>query len=197
MRCILSLLLTLSCMTLVASADDAIIKSPSPDKRFALRINPASPESPEEPKVDLIERKSGKVVFDLGTTYQGYVKRTSLIWSADGKRFAYGTRGDKDGGVRAFFWNGSAFEEVELPKDLPNPEINFGKSEGAVKNYGGAVQPLRWLKSGDLEISNDLMMLSRDNGHTYTGTIVFTIAFDAKRQSTLHHVGKTRTQVDP
>jgi hypothetical protein len=193
MRCIL-LLLLLSGTTFVAGADDVIIKSPSPDKRFALRINAAS--NAEEPKVDVIETKSGNVASDLGTTYASYVKRTSLIWSADGKRFAYGTRGDKDGAVRAFFWNGSAFEEATLPPDLPNPDIDFGKSEGAVKNYGGAVQPLRWLKSGDLEISNDLMMLSRDNGRTYTGTVVFTIAFDGKHQATIHHVGKTKTQVE-
>jgi hypothetical protein len=194
MRRIVILLLLLSCTTMVAGTDDVITKSPSPDKRFALRITTAG--NAEEPKVDVIERKSGNVVFDLDTTYASYVKRTSLIWSADGKRFAYGTRGDKDGGVRAFFWNGSAFEEATLPTDLPFPEINFGKSEGAVKNYGGAVQPLRWLKSGDLEISNDLTMLLRDDGRTYIGTIVFTIAFDAKHQATIHHVGKTKTQVE-
>ncbi|HEY3902081.1 MAG TPA: hypothetical protein VGM54_25945 [Chthoniobacter sp.] len=191
------LLLVLGGVVFVAqAADEPSIKSPSPGKRFALRIGAVSGDGSAEPKVDLIEKESGKVVVDLGTTPPSYVERTSLVWSADGKRVAYGTRGDKEGDVRAFIWNGSAFDEAQLPGTMPDPAIRFDKSAGAVKNYGGAVQPLRWLKSGELELSNDLMMLSRDNGRTYTGTVIFTVAFDAKHQATIHHVGKTKTQVE-
>jgi hypothetical protein len=178
------------------AADGTLMKSPSPDGRLALRIVAPSGDEFAERKVDLIEKQSGTVVVDLGTTPGGYVARTTLVWSADGTRVAYGTREDKEGEVRTFFRNGSAFEEVQLPDNLPDPDIKFDKNAGAVKNYGGAVTVLRWLKSGGLELSNDLVMLSRGNGRTYTGTVTFTIAFDAHHHPSVHHVGKTRTRVD-
>ena len=51
-----------------------------------------------------------------------------------------------------------------------------------MKPYGGGVKPLKWLKSGDLEISSEDMMLSRDDGKSYTGMLRFTISFDAQHQ---------------
>src|SRR5579862_7923064 len=121
-------------------------KFPSPDGRFALRIAlPAEGES-GEPKIDLIEKQSGKVMVDLGTVFRSHLSDTVLVWSADSKRVAYGTREDKEGEVSVYFWNGSAFQEVPLPDNLPSPDIKFGKGAGDdVKNYGGAPTPLRWL----------------------------------------------------
>jgi hypothetical protein len=84
---------------------------------------------------------------------------------------------------------------VPLPEDLPSPDIKFPKKSGPVKNYGGAVTPLRWLKSGELELSSDLMMLDRDTGATYTGVVRFTLAFDAQHDASVKKVGKTKTEV--
>ena len=92
-----------------------------------------------------------------------------LVWSADSKSVAYGFRASPPSarllslGALVCFWNGSGFDKVFLPENLPMPEIKFptGK-EGNVKPYGGGVKPLRWLKSGDLEVSSEDMMLSRD-----------------------------------
>ena len=68
----------------------------------------------------------------------------------------------KWGEVKVYLWNGTTFDEASLPEDLPSPDIKLPKDCGAVKNYGGAATPLRWLKSGDLELSSDLMMLCRE-----------------------------------
>jgi hypothetical protein len=179
------------------TAEHSAIKFPSPDGRFALRITDPTGDDSFERKVELIERDSGKVMVDLGVAYRPHISDTVLVWSADSKRAAYGTRGDKEGEASAYFWNGAVFEEAPLPAHLPDPEINFGKGAGdSVKNYGGAVKPLRWLKSGELELSSDLMMLSRANGRSYTGLVVFTVAFDAQHHSSVHRVGKTKTRVD-
>jgi len=166
---------------------------PSPDGRFGLRIGPNQ-------KVDLIEQASGKVMVDLGNLYSRYLshpEETALVWSADSKWAAYGTRGDRSGETSIYFWNGSAFDEIPLPDDLPGPKIKFRKGAGgAVKNYGGAVKPSRWLKSGELELSSESMMLSREDGRTYTGVVLITLAFDRQHHASVRKVGKTKTHVD-
>jgi hypothetical protein len=166
------------------------IKYPSPDGRFALRII-------DEQKVELIEKASGSVMVDLGEAWHnpGQVSQI-LVWSRDSKRVAYGNRGYKEGEVKVCFWNDSTFEEATLPDDLPSPDIKFPKDCGAVKNYGGAVTPLKWLKSGQLELSSDLMMLCRDSGATCTGELRFTLAFDQQHHASVKKVGETKTEVE-
>jgi hypothetical protein len=187
------LTLLVFCWTAVGLAEDSSSsKFPSPDGRFALRIA-------ADLKVELIEKASGEVMVDLGTVYSRYLshpEETVLVWSADSKWAAYATRGNREGDTSVYFWNGSAFEGVSLPDDLPGPEIKFRKGEsGGVKNYGGAVKPLRWLKSGGLELSSDLMMLSRGDGRSYTGVVLITLAFDAQHHASVQKVGKTKTKV--
>jgi hypothetical protein len=191
-------LLALFCVAAAGwSADGPSIKFPSPDGRFALRITEPNGAESVERNIELIEKDSGKVMVDLGVTYSAHLSQTVLVWSADSKRAAYGTRNDREGETSVYFWNGSAFEEAPLPDKMPDPKIKFGQGAGgAVKNYGGAVKPLRWLKSGELELSSDLMMLSRVNDRSYTGVVVFTVAFDAQHHATVHTVGKTKTRVD-
>ena len=161
------------------------IKYPSPDGRFALRIGNA------DHKVELIEKASGKVMIDLGDPW----RRQVLVWSPDSKWVAYGNRGDRSGEVKVYVWNGSAFDEASLPEDLPSPDIKLPKDCGAVKNYGGAVMPLRWLRSGDLQLSSDLMMLCRESGDTCTAEVRFALAFDAQHHASVKKVGKTKTEV--
>ncbi|HXL80428.1 MAG TPA: hypothetical protein VN951_06085 [Pyrinomonadaceae bacterium] len=166
------------------------IKYLSPDGRFALRIV-------DEQKVELIEKASGEVKVDLGEAWHnpGQVSQI-LVWSHDSKRVAYGNRGYKGGEVSVYFWDGSSFEHVALPEELPSPHIKFPKDCGAVKNYGGAATPLRWLNSGELELSSDLMMLCRDSGATCTGELRFTLAFDEQHHASVKKVGKTKTEVE-
>ena len=166
------------------------IKYLSPDGRLALRII-------DEQKVELIEKASGEVMVDLGESWHnpGQVSQI-LVWSRDSKRVAYGNRGYKGGEVSVYFWDGSSFEQVALPEELPSPHIKFPKDCGAVKNYGGAATPLRWLKSGELELSSDLMMLCRGSGATCTGELRFTLAFDEQHHASVKKVGKTKTEVE-
>jgi hypothetical protein len=159
------------------------IKYPSPDGRFSLRT--------ENGDVQLIENDSGQVIIDLGDPW----RRQVLVWSPDSKRVAYANRGDKWGEVKVYFWNGATFDEVSLPEDLPSPDIQLPKDCGAVKNYGGAATPLRWLRSGDLELSSDLMMLCRESDATCTAEVRFTLAFDAQHHASVKKIGKTKTEV--
>ncbi|HSH94979.1 MAG TPA: hypothetical protein VK968_12590 [Roseimicrobium sp.] len=195
-RSLLSLV-TFYSLTTLCFADDPVIKSPSPDGRFALRVSDPKEEG-ATPTVELIEKKSGKVIVNLGTSYFSPREGTFLVWSADSKRVAYATRGPKTGDVSVLFWRGSTFESAEMPDVLPNPDIKFDKEAagGPVKNYGGAPTPLRWLKSGGLLMSNDSVMMSRVNDKTYTGTVTFTLTFDKGHHATVHNVSKTKTTVD-
>jgi len=165
------------------------IKNPSPDGRFALRII-------DDQKVELVEKASGRVMVDLGEAWHspGQVSQI-LVWSPDSKQVAYANRGDKWGEVKVYFWNGTTFDEASLPEDLPSPDIKLPKDCGAVKNYGGAATPVRWLRSGDLELSSDLMMLCRESGATCTAEVRFTLAFDAQHHASVKKIGKTKTEV--
>jgi hypothetical protein len=181
------------------------VKYQSPDGRFALRI--VQPKDDEyHPMVDLIEKGSGNPLVNLHDSSESDAFDPSecvLVWSADSKRVAYGFRANPPGarmvelGTLVCFWNGSGFDKVFLPENLPQPDIKFPKGNGGnVKPYGGGVRPLRWLRSGDLEISNEEMMLSREDGKSYTGVLKFTISFDAQHYASVKKVGKSRTEVD-
>src|SRR6266567_8852685 len=184
---------------------DEEIKYPSPDGRFALRIT-QSKDDEYHPTVELIEKSSGKVIVTLHSASDDELFDPSgsfLVWSADSKSVAYGFQ-DSPPGVRVLslgalvcFWNGSGFDKVFLPENLPTPDIKFPKGkEGNVKPYGGGVKPLKWLKSGDLEMSSEDMMLSRDDGKSYTGVLRFTVSFDAQHHPSVKKVGKTKTEVE-
>ena len=189
-RFVLPLILLLcSVPAALTENEDSPIRFPSPDGRFALRIT--TPSEGADQKAELIEKTSGKTMADLGVPYS----RQVMVWSSDSKWVAYCNRSDKAGELSVYFWNGSEFESITLPDDLPSPDIKFPKGMGAVKNYGGAVEPLRWSKTGELELSSDAMMLGRDDGVTYTGVLRFTLSFDAQHHVTIKHVGKRKNTV--
>jgi hypothetical protein len=126
-----------------------------------------------------------------------------LVWSPDSKRVAYGFRANPPGArieelsTLACLWNGSGFDKVFLPENLPMPRIKYPKGQGGnVKPYGGGVMPLRWLKSGELELSSEDMMFSRDDNKSYTGVLHFTISFDGQHHPSIKKVGKTTTKVE-
>ena len=205
---------TFSCLTTLLSiaglflspslAAEEEIKYPSPDGRFALRITQTK-DNEDQPTVELIEKDSGKVMLTLhgGSDTEVFDASDSvLVWSPDSKRVAYGFRANPPGArveersALVCFWNGSGFDKVFLTEDLPVPDIKFPKGKGGnTKPYGGGVTPVKWLKSGDLEMSSEDMMLSRDDGKSYTGVLRFTIFFDAQHHASVKKVGKTKTEV--
>jgi hypothetical protein len=180
------------------------IKYQSPDGRFALRI--VQPKDDEyHPMIDLIEKDSDKALVNLhdGSDSDAFdPSECVLVWSANSRRVAYGFRANPPGarmlelGTLVCVWNGSGFDRVFLPENVPQPDIKFPKGKGEnVKPYGGGVRPLSWLKSGELEISNEEMMLTRDDGKSCTGVVKFTISFDAQHHASVKKVGKTKTEV--
>jgi hypothetical protein len=181
------------------------IKYPSPDGRFALRIT-QSKDDEYHPTVELIEKDSGNVMVTLHSGSDSDLFDASesvFVWSPDSKSMAYGFRANPPGarvverGALVCFWNGSGFDKVFLPENLPVPHIKFPKGKGGnLKPYGGGVTPLRWLKSGDLEMSNEEMMLSRDDGKSYTGVVHFTLGFDSQHRASVKKIGKSKTEVD-
>jgi Tfp pilus assembly PilM family ATPase len=60
---------------------------------------------------------------------------------------------------------------------------------------GGGAEAMRWVKSEGLELSSDDMMLSREDGPTYTGVVLITLASDTQHHAFVQEVGKTKTQV--
>ena len=180
------------------------IKYPSPDGRFAMRIAQTK-DNEDHPTVELIEKDSGKVMLTLhdGSDTEIFdASQSVLVWSPDSKRVAYGFRANPPGArveersVFVCFWNGSGFDKVFLPENLPSPDIKYPKGKGgSPKPYGGGVTPVKWLKSGDLEMSSDDMMFSRDDNKSYTGVLRFMIAFDAQHHASVKNVGKTKTEV--
>jgi hypothetical protein len=177
-----------TCLCPVLASEE--IKYPSPDGRFALRIS-------EDLKVDLI-KASGQILVDLGKLYvepgSSLREETILVWSADSKWAAYGTRNQVSGQTTVYFWNGVAFEEVRLPANLPEPKIEPRKGSGGVKLKGYALAPLRWLKPGELELSNESMGIGREDGTKYTARIVITVELTAPHAS-VKNVGQTKTEV--
>ena len=90
----------------------------SPDGRFALKIN--VPKESADAKLEMIEKTSGQIVGDLGTDYASIISHIKVVWSADSKRLAFRTAGQKVWHTSVYFWNGSVFKNVPLPDELPS-----------------------------------------------------------------------------
>ncbi len=190
-RAFVILLLT-CCASLGIAEDTSALKFPSLDGRFALRV--------ADLKVDLIDTPSGNVMFDLGTLWvnredERDKEKPVLVWSSDSKWVAYGTRTFASGSTTVYFWDGSAFKELALPAKLPEPKIKPRKGDSGVKLKGYAVEPLKWIKPGELELSSKLMGEGRDIGFHYTGSIEITVTFDTRHHASVKKVTGTKTEV--
>jgi len=196
--------LLLACWANVGlAADTSAIRFASPDGRFALRVadfTDAHGRLYVADKVDLIETPSGKVMVDLGTLWINRDDETDreksvLVWSADSKWVAYGTRTFGAGKTTVYFFDGSAFKELALPANLPEPKIKPRKGDSGVKLKGYAEEPLKWINPGELQLSSKFMGMGRDVGHNYTGSILITVAFDAHHRASVKKITGTKTEV--
>ena len=172
--------------------DAPAVKFPSPDGRFALRV--------ADLRVELIETASGKMILDLDTLWvdredQRNEEEPVLVWSSDSKWLACGTRTFQSGSTTVYFWDGSAFKELPLPAKMPEPKVKPRKGDSGVKLKGYAVEPLKWINPGELELSSKLMGEGRDVGVHYTGSTVITVKFDARHRASVKKVTGTKTEV--
>ncbi|MDB6174551.1 MAG: hypothetical protein JWL59_3862 [Chthoniobacteraceae bacterium] len=95
------------------------------------------------------------------------------------------------------FRKGSAFLEVLLPDDLPDPHIRFRKGADAeVRTYAATLTPIRWLPLGSLKITCEQTVLSLVENVNYTGTLPMAIGFKRSGHGFLQKLGKTKTTTD-
>src|SRR6516225_6840901 len=145
-------------------ADEEVIKSPSPDGKFALRLvsafggSAASIIDAKYHAVVLDKNEFGEDVLHVSTEVPNSEVDTKLVWSADSNRVAYcyheHNRNKSGTNVQVFIWNGSKFEEVDLP-ELPKPKMKTSTDAAATQHFEKLV-PLHWLKSGTLVFSYDV-----------------------------------------
>jgi len=183
--------------------NNSTIRFPSPDGRFALRVT-------NDLKVDLIDQASGNVVLELPTPLR---KEDKVIWSADSKWLAFNHRGNetaeltgasgKTTEVTVYFWNGASFEKVKLP-ELPEPQLQLKSYKKAGHPFGRElhfdkddVTPLRWLKSGALEVSREYGITDNTvESVSYSRVYIITIGFDAKRVAFVQNITKQKQKGD-
>jgi hypothetical protein len=172
-------------------ANEEVIKSQSPDGKFALRLASAFGGS----AASIIDTKSHAVVvgeddLQVSTEVPNSDGETKLVWSADSKRVAYcyheHNRNNSGTNVEVFIWNGSKFEGVNLP-ELPRPKIAKSTVDDATKHFERLV-PLHWLKSGTLVLSYDV-----DVGDKGKWDRIVTIGFDAKDNATVQKVEQKKS----
>lgn len=134
-----------------AKAGERIL-SKSPDGKFALRETFAE-KQPYHGDTAVVETGTHKVVVQLNTD-QPPAHELKLVWSDDSRRLAY-FREDENGATRIFFRNGSAFDEIKMP-ELPSPQLpSIPKTDATTGEVMKRVEPIRWLKSGDLFLENE------------------------------------------
>ena len=184
-------LVSLFSFAVAAFAEEALVKFPSPDGRFALRISGAE----DEVQVDLVERASGKSLVDLGTAQRKLLSETVLLWSADSKWAAYGTRNNRFGDTSVYFWSGSAFEEITMPvsTDLPWVGFRFSHPCDREKFYQDVVQPQKWVKPGLLQLSRKVEETCDEL--TGTGEVVVTMSFDSQHRASIQKVIRKKSEV--
>ena len=172
-------------------ADEEVIKSQSPDGKFALRLASTFGGS----AASIIDIKSHAVVVgedDLhaSTEVPSSEGETKVVWSANSKRVAYcyteHNRNNSGTNVEVFIWNGSKFEEVDL-RELPRPKMPKSMDDGATQHFERLV-PLHWLKSGALVLSYEV-----DIGNEAKWVRIVTIGFDAKGNATVQKVEQKRS----
>jgi hypothetical protein len=146
------------------------ISSPSPDKKFAMRIvcenEPAEPENIDSSEVKALEivAMPGKEV--VGTLTPGDYKGFHLIWASDSKWFAYySLSGPRVGDTYVYRLEAGKF--VLLNTD----ELSVPVKGDARNQY---IEPVRWSKPGTLVLKQYTIF----RGDAGDSTIQFTVRFD-------------------
>ncbi|HSI12265.1 MAG TPA: hypothetical protein VK961_09490 [Chthoniobacter sp.] len=188
--------LLLGWLSIPVLAINYTLESPSPDGRFALRLDPLGVDDSSEMEAAIVERATNVTLAKLPATLLGNYSRCQLLWTADSRRVAY-TGGEKPvSRTQVFFRSGKSFKEIKLPT-LPRPAFQSHhrkKSGPALTLYSDIVTPVRWLKSGSLLLSRNMEMKQESNMHE--GKVMITIAFPAHRRAVIRKVQRSEITVD-
>jgi hypothetical protein len=159
------------------------ITSPSPDKKFAMRIvcdsEPAEPENIDSSDVKAIEivAMPGKDV--VGSLTPGDYKGFHLVWASDSKWFAYySMSGPRVGDTYVYRLEAGKF--VLLKTDEMSAPV-----KGDARNQ--YIEPVRWSKPGMLVLKQYTIF----RGDAGDSTIQFTVRFDESGK--FHVIGKKKT----
>ena len=174
MKCLVAVVVLLATFAYPISAQETEgtaeneITSPSPDGQFAFLE--AAPEV-DDRSVDLIEKKSGKVLLRVVDESRGW----SVLWAPDSKRFAIMLRlGHPVQEIAVYFRDGDTFREIELP-ELPEANIPERLRRGkrfphvAALNYATADA---WKKDGSLVVKIETMIDGEGASVSATRTVV-------------------------
>ena len=166
------------------------LETPSPDGRFALRLDPLGVDDDSAMEAAIVNRSTQATLARLPNTLLGNYADSRLVWAPTSKRAAFTGGGKKESRTRVFFWNGKIFRESQLPT-LPKPAFKFSARAGGVAPgvYTDFITPVRWLKSGSLLLSRDMTM--RRESNTYEGKLLITIAFGTRHRATVRRVERS------
>jgi len=155
------------CLAVALNASE-VITCKSPDGKFALRHVHAE-QQPYAGDTAIIEVATGKTVQPLDSNWE--IGELKLLWSRDSQRVSYfadNTHFTDAGGcsTRVFFRNGSAFNEIKLP-ELPSPQPPSKAATESDKKTNRRVEPMDWLKTGDLVLENQMREKDVDKKNGY------------------------------
>jgi hypothetical protein len=178
-------LLASYCLAVSLNADETVTCQ-SPDGKFALRHVYSDRES-YNGDTAIIEVATRKTVLPLDSNWEiGHLK---LLWSSDSQRVAYWAANAKGSSTRVFFRNGTSFNEIKLP-ELPSPKLPANAATESGTDTTKRVEPMQWLKSGDLVLESEL--LNPASGRPASKT---TIAFDQNNQSSVRNVEQEKASI--
>ncbi len=173
------------CCLAVTVEGREVVTCKSPDGKFALR-HVHEEKQPYAGDTAIIEVATGKTVAPLDSNWS--IGELKLLWSRDSQRvcyFADNTHSTENGGysTRAFFRNGSAFNEIKLP-ELPSPQLS--PKETAPESDAHTtrrVEPMEWLKTGDLVLESEVL-----NDAWGRAASKITIGFDQENRASIYNV---------
>jgi hypothetical protein len=170
------------------------ISSLSPDGHLALCT--AHSRGWKLQRLDLMNIQTFEPLLELGspTTLFG-----SIVWSEDGKRFAFFGEERAWGETNVYFLEDGKYELVAMPErdKFPEPELEMKPGEHILKVINDAVRPKAWSKSDDLEVEHVVsVMLDKDNEKVATVEAIttMTIHFDENKTASIASVAQTTTR---
>jgi hypothetical protein len=158
-------------------AAEKTVVSPSPDKRNAF----LETFSTEARTLDLIERKSGKILLRAAESEEGGNRLdTDALWAANSCKVAVMVSTQRRSAAVVVFSRDSSgtFHRLEMPV-LPEAKIPARYEGDARIHHVAAIdwsRPVRWQKDGMLVVETETMVDGNENSVTATRTTV--VAFD-------------------